>query len=280
MCDLNILTDKLNKPRRIIQNSVDELKRNNQIKLINENLHLTDSGKESALSIIRKHRLLEKYFADNTNLNENSWHLLAEEIEHNLTLDEAEKLAAMIGNPVFDPHGDPIPTSDGELPEEKSICIDTLNPGDVSIVTHIEDEPNDIYEKIVSKGIYKGIQIKFLGENNDEFAFYANEKLCSLTQLEVKNVNVGIPKLEKIHLGKFKTLSSLSIGERAKIIGIAKSLRGQQRRRLMDLGIVPGTEIVAELKSISNNPIAYRVKATTIALRKNQTDKIYIEQIN
>jgi DtxR family transcriptional regulator, Mn-dependent transcriptional regulator len=76
--------------------------------------------------------------------------------------------------------------------------------------------------------------------------------------------------------GKFKPLSSLKVGEQGTILGIAKALRGQQRRRLMDLGIVPGTKIEAELESFSGDPVAYKVRGTTVALRKQQTDKIYL----
>jgi Fe2+ transport system protein FeoA len=47
----------------------------------------------------------------------------------------------------------------------------------------------------------------------------------------------------------------------------------------MDLGIVPGTEIEVELESMSGDPLAYKIRGTTIALRKNQTEKIYIETL-
>ena len=60
------------------------------------------------------------------------------------------------------------------------------------------------------------------------------------------------------------------------MLGISKALRGQQRRRLMDLGIVPGTEIVAELKSASGDPTAYRIKGASIALRKVLSNRIYL----
>ena len=84
-----------------------------------ENLKLTNNGKSYALRVIRVHRLWEKYLADETSVEELEWHASAEEIEHLLTPEEADELAAQIGNPVFDPHGDPIPTSDGKFPEEE-----------------------------------------------------------------------------------------------------------------------------------------------------------------
>ncbi len=91
-----------------------------------------------------------------------------------------------------------------------------------------------------------------------------------------KNITVGILQLEKQFIEKLKPLSTLKIGEKGKVLGIAKHLRGQQRRRLMDLGIVPGTEISAELSSVSGDPVAYKVRGATIALRKQQTEKIYL----
>ena len=87
---------------------------------------------------------------------------------------------------------------------------------------------------------------------------------------------MGVLEFEKPVEGKFRSLSELKIGEKGKVLGIAKSLRGQQRRRLMDLGVVPGTEVEVEMKSLWNDPVAYRIRGATIALRKNQTDKIYL----
>ena len=278
-CSVDDLSNNLKKSNRQIQKSIDKIINHQLAEKIGKNILLTKTGKEYALKIIRYHRLYEKYLSEKTEYKESDWHKLAEEYEHNFSSEEADKLAAEIGNPVFDPHGDPIPTSDGQLPDEKSIPFTELKTNDVVVITHIEDEPSDIYNKIISKGIYKGIQIKFLGKFNNEYAFYANDKLCSLTTQEAQNINVGIPKLEKLHFGVLKKLSTLSIGEKGKIIGIAKSLKGKQRRRLMDMGIVPGTIIEAELESISGDLVAYNVRGTKIALRKNQTDKIYIEPI-
>jgi DtxR family Mn-dependent transcriptional regulator len=89
-------------------------------------------------------------------------------------------------------------------------------------------------------------------------------------------VTIELIKGEPTVKGKFKSLSSLSVGEKGTVLGISKRCRGQQRRRLMDLGVVPGTEIEAEMKSIGGDPVAYRIRGASIALRKNQADKIYL----
>ena len=80
-----------------------------------ETLQLSSEGRSYALRIIRIHRLWEKYLADETGVDEREWHHSAEEFEHKLTPTDADALAAQIGNPVFDPHGDPIPSTDGDF---------------------------------------------------------------------------------------------------------------------------------------------------------------------
>lgn len=241
-----------------------------------DELNLTSDGRSYALRVIRVHRLWEKYLADETSVAENEWHQKAEEIEHTLTLEQADQLAAQIGNPVFDPHGDPIPSASGELPMKKGKALSEMKVGEFANIIHVEDEPNAIYSQILAEGLYPGMQIRMMEVSDKRLKFVANGEECVLSPLIAKNITVGVVKLEKQIEGKFKTLSSLKIGEEGTILGIAKALRGQQRRRLMDLGIVPGTKIEAELESLTGDPVAYRVRGTTVALRKKQTEKIYL----
>ena len=241
-----------------------------------DELNLTSDGRSYALRVIRVHRLWEKYLADETSVTENEWHQKAEEIEHTLTLAQADQLAAQIGNPVFDPHGDPIPSTSGDLPIKKGKALSEMKVGEFANIIHVEDEPHAIYSQILAEGLYPGMQIRMMEVSEKRLKFVANGEECVLSPLIAKNITVGVVKLEKQIEGKFKTLSSLKIGEEGTILGIAKALRGQQRRRLMDLGIVPGTKIEAELESLTGDPVAYRVRGTTVALRKKQTEKIYL----
>ncbi|HSL89409.1 MAG TPA: FeoA domain-containing protein [Ignavibacteriaceae bacterium] len=239
-------------------------------------LSITSEGRSYALRIIRVHRLWEKYLADQTSVHETEWHQKAEEVEHQLTPEQADQLAAQIGNPVFDPHGDPIPSSSGDIPEKRGKLLTEMKPGDFAIITHIEDEPPAIYSQIVAEGLYPGMQTRMLEVSDKRIKFVANGEECVLSPLIAKSITVGVMKFEKPVKGKFRSLSDLKIGEKGKILGIAKSLRGQQRRRLMDLGLVPGTEVEIEMKGLWEDPVAYRIRGATVALRKNQTDKIYL----
>ena len=241
-----------------------------------DELSLTVDGRSYALRVVRVHRLWEKYLADETSVKENEWHQKAEELEHTLTPEQADQLAAQIGNPVFDPHGDPIPSASGELPVKKGKSLTEMKVGEFANIIHVEDEPHAIYSQILAEGLYPGMQIRMVEISDKRIKFIANGEESILSPLIAENITVGILQLEKHFEDKFKALSSLKIGEQGTILGIAKALRGQQRRRLMDLGIVPGTKIEAELESVTGDPVAYKVRGTTVALRKQQTDKIYL----
>ena len=241
-----------------------------------DGIQLTPKGRSYALRIIRIHRLWERYLADETSVKETEWHLEAEEKEHSISVEEAEALAAQMGNPVFDPHGDPIPTKDGEVPKRNGVPLTTLKNGEFGRIIHVEDEPHAIYSQLIAQGLYPGMQVKIINTEKNRIRFEVNGEECVLAPLFAANVHVSpIQKQEEI-TSEFKSLSSLRKGEKAVVVGISKACRGPQRRRLMDLGVVPGTLVTAELESIGRDPVAYNIKGATIAIRKKNADQIYI----
>jgi DtxR family Mn-dependent transcriptional regulator len=247
------------------------------IRMEKDHLLLTESGRADALQIVRIHRLLERYLAEETSFQEAEWHAAAEDREHTISAREADEMAAQLGNPVYDPHGDPIPTAGGEMPGLRGISLSGLTVGESAKVVHIEDEPPDFYSRIVDLGFQLGAQISYLGQTEGGMRLTLNgvEKEISLplaNNITVSPLEAG----EKVHR-PFTLLSQLKLGESGKVIGISKSCRGQQRRRLMDLGVVPGSIITAEMKSVGGDPTAYLIRGALIALRKLQSDHIYIE---
>jgi DtxR family Mn-dependent transcriptional regulator len=74
-------------------------------------------------------------------------------------------------------------------------------------------------------------------------------------------------------------LSVLQPGQKGEVLGITPQLRGAERRRLMDLGLLPGTEVAAEMTSPGGNPIAYKIRGALIALREEQAEQIRIKRI-
>ncbi len=241
-----------------------------------EGIKLTPDGRSYALRVIRIHRLWEKYLADETSVNETEWHRNAEEKEHSISVEEAETLAAQLGNPVYDPHGDPIPTKDGKIPKRKDIPLTALRNGEFGRITHIEDEPQAIYTQLIAQRLYPGIQVRIIDSTKNRIKFEANGEECILAPLFAENVNVIPLNREEEITSDFKSLSSLKKGEKATVVGISKVCRGPQRRRLMDLGVVPGTVVTAELESIGHDPVAYNIKGATIAIRRKNAGQIYI----
>ncbi len=75
-----------------------------------------------------------------------------------------------------------------------------------------------------------------------------------------------------------ETLAGLRPGESARVVRIAASCRGPQRRRLLDLGVVPGTRITAVLQSAWGDPVAYEIRGALIALRREQAEGIEVRR--
>jgi DtxR family Mn-dependent transcriptional regulator len=239
---------------------------------------LTADGRSYALRIIRVHRLWERYFADETGLAATEWHAEAERREHITTPEEAEALAVQMGNPLLDPHGDPIPTLNGELPQQQDMPLTDLPTGELGRIVHIEDEPAIIFAQLAAQGLYPGMVIRVQDKSAERIQFIANGEEVRLAPVAAANVSVTALSNGDEMVGPHESLSDLALGESGVVVGISKNCRGLQRRRLMDLGIVPGTAVSAELSSASGNPKAYNIRGALIALRRDQANLVYIHR--
>lgn len=275
-CELNSLAGNLNISLDKASRLVERLLHMGLISMSGQTLSLSDTGRSYALRVIRVHRIWERYLADETGVAQTDWHHEADRMEHQVSPEATERLAAQMGNPVFDPHGDPIPTADGELPELRGKPLSQLVEGDLGRIVHIEDEPKSIYEQLVVEGLYPGmpVYVTDVAENRITFATDGDE--CTLTPLFASHITVEVVTGKAPERSKNQLLSSLEVGESAQVAGISPHCRGQQRRRLMDLGIIPGSKITAEVRSASGDPVGYRVLGTTIGIRKQEADLIFI----
>ncbi len=244
-------------------------------------LELTDPGRSYALKIIRLHRLWERYLADETGVPEQEWHAQAEAQEHFLTESEGEALAAQMGNPRYDPHGDPIPTESGEIPPHRGIPLQDLPRGEIAEIVHIEDEPEAVYAQLIAQGLHPGMNVQVVDAAPERIHLIADgDEEVYLAPIVAANVTV-VPLTEAKPEGEpgGVPLTQLQPGEWGKVVWISRACRGMQRRRLMDLGILPGTFIYVEMKSAAGDPVAYNIRGATIALRKEQTDQIFVERV-
>jgi DtxR family transcriptional regulator, Mn-dependent transcriptional regulator len=241
-------------------------------------LTLTGDGRSYALRVIRVHRLWEHLLADESGLQETEWHEAAEQHEHSLSPEEADALAARLGNPAFDPHGDPIPSSTGAIPRRPGMPLTDLPAGRLGRVIHVEDEPKTVYAQLVALGLHPGTQVRMVESLSDRVRFTADEEEAVLAPLLARNITVQQIGSEERIPGPHRTLAGVRRGEPAVVVGIARSCRGQQRRRLMDLGVVPGTTVIPEMVSVGGDPVAYRLRGSLIALRRTQAQQIYVSR--
>ena len=277
--DINALTNSLKFEDSIVIEALHNMSVMELVKVEGDLLQLTAEGRQYALKIIRVHRLWEKYLAEKTGFDKSDWHDMAEEMEHVLSHEETDILANQLGNPMFDPHGDPIPNKLGMLKEVEGEPLSSLTVNSLGRIVHIEDEPDVIYRQILAEKIYIGSVIRVEEKNNERIVFHSEGEEFVLAPIVAANITVAELKKEVIIEEGTVRLSSLSDGEVGKIVGMSKECRGENRRRLLDLGFVNGTEIKIDLNSPMKNPVAYSVKGTSIALRRDQASKILINKL-
>ncbi|MEX1139707.1 MAG: metal-dependent transcriptional regulator [Bacteroidota bacterium] len=275
-CTINSLAGAMGKPQDAVAAIVSELTDRRYVNPRGQELVLTDQGREYALSVIRSHRLWERYLADETMVREIDWHKEAELQEHKLSSEEAESLSKRLGNPVFDPHGDPIPSPGGQIPREIGFGLERFREGDTVQIVHVEDEPPTVYAELLRLGLHPGMKVVIRERSELQIVLDREGERIELTPVVAANLQVrkegGIaPSRPR------KTLASLSLGNKAVVAEISPACRGLQRRRLMDLGIVPGTTIEAEMRSPGGDPTAYRIRGATIALRREHADLVFVE---
>ena len=250
------------------------------IKTSGDVVELTDEGRDYALKIIRVHRLWEKYLSEQTGYDKVEWHDRAETMEHNLSEKDADDLAIKLGNPRFDPHGDPIPTSLGELPEKIGQPLTEFKAGTIGRISHLEDEPEVIYKQILAEELHIGSQLKIIESNERKIKFYSEGEEYVLAPIVAANITLVELKHDEVSEIDEIRLSNLRSGEKAVIAGISQECKGEIRRRLLDLGFVPGTEISIDLTSPMGDPVSYSVRNTNIAIRNEQAKLILIEKLN
>jgi len=276
--DMKTLVQVLDFNNSRIVDAVKKMTINDLIYFESDILKLTEKGREYALKIVRVHRLWERYLAEKTGFSKTEWHDRAELMEHELSYDETEQLAAHLGHPKFDPHGDPIPTKTGKMANVKGMELPLLPVNTVGRITHIEDEPEVIYKQILAENIHIGSLIRVTENNPTRIVFFSEGEEFKLAPIVAANLTVAPIEKEVVLEDNVTRLSSLKEYERAKIIGISKESRGESRRRLLDLGFVKGSDISIDLMNPLGEPNAYLIKGTSIALRKDQAAKILIKK--
>ena len=126
-------------------------------------IHLTANGLRLALSMVRRHRLLESYLVRELGYSWDEVHEEAERLEHAVSDHFIERMSAKLGHPDRDPHGDPIPTAAGHITMTPSHRLDELDPGHCGRVSRISDHDPDLLRHLQGLGIGLDTELMVLG---------------------------------------------------------------------------------------------------------------------
>ena len=188
--DINALTNSLKVKDSFIIDAIHKMSIMELVKVEGDLLRLTNDGRQYALKIIRVHRLWEKYLAEKTGFDKSDWHDMAEEMEHVLSHEETDMLANQLGNPMYDPHGDPIPNNEGMLKEVDGEPLSSLPANSVGRIVHIEDEPDVIYRQILAEKIHIGSVIRIEEKSNERIVFHSEGEEFVLAPIVAANITV------------------------------------------------------------------------------------------
>lgn len=130
---------------------------------------LTLAGKKAALEVIRHHRLLETWLVQTLGYSWDEVHEEAERLEHVISEDFERRIAAALGNPTRDPHGDLIPTEDLKMPMDASTPLSSLRPSQSAKILRVSAQDSNLLRHLNSLGLIPGIRIEVL-----EYSSYDN----------------------------------------------------------------------------------------------------------
>ena len=161
-------TSRIAKARQVKPGSVTSmLQRLAKLNLVDYKKHrgvtLTETGKKIALEVIRHHRLLELYLMEALGFSWDEVHKQADILEHAISEKLEERIAAVLGHPTFDPHGDPIPDKDGVMVTVKTKPLALLAVGKTAQIARVTGDANsEMLRYLAGLGLIPGVTVTVL----------------------------------------------------------------------------------------------------------------------
>lgn len=126
---------------------------------------LTATGEQIALEVLRHHRLIETYLIEALGFTWDEVHEQADILEHYISEKLEDRIAAALNYPSFDPHGAPIPSKEGVMPDQKTASLTTLKPGQRTTVSRIDsDKDSELLRYLAERQLLPGATIEILSK--------------------------------------------------------------------------------------------------------------------
>ncbi|MTI87178.1 MAG: metal-dependent transcriptional regulator [Balneolaceae bacterium] len=153
---------------------------------------LTNAGQKIALEILRHHRLLELYLKEVMGYSWDEVHDEAEKLEHHISEQFEDRIDELLNHPTHDPHGDPIPSKDGVMPEMAQLAITDAPLNEEFLIGRVKDQDPELLRYLEELGVIPGVKIEVI----ERAPFNGPVKL----KVEEKEETLGYNIAEQIYL--------------------------------------------------------------------------------
>lgn len=254
---------------------------------------LTQEGQRYAHYILRRHRLWEVFLVERLGFDYDEAHEAACYMEHATPDRVADRLDAFLSYPAVNPQGEPIPRAEGILPACIAIPISDLDAGKQAHILQCQvSEP--VRVALDAQGVRPGAKVDLLVASEQNVLLHVNGSHVSLARtladkILVEPIEEGSsgectlqPLLEPEHVKDLSepatqqvSLDTVRVGQRGVVVRIEG--KGPARRRMMDMGLVPGAEVKVVRVAPLGDPIEFQVKGYSLSLRKTEASNITVE---
>lgn len=155
-----------------------------------EGVKLTPAGEALAMRVVRRHRLIELFLVKTLDLSWDEVHDEAENMEHAVSDWLVDRIDERLGYPSVDPHGDPIPTPDGELPSPTDRPLSQCRPGDTLRVTRVADQSPEFLRRLSEAGLEIGVECQVAAERGGAMTLRCAGESVDLSQEDAAKLMV------------------------------------------------------------------------------------------
>ncbi len=248
---------------------------------------LTPEGERLAHRILRCHRLWEVFLVEKLGFGYDQAHETACELEHATPDLLADRLDLFLGHPQVNPRGEPIPLADGSIAARPLVSLAALSAGQRGHVVRCDVEEEATLAFLAEHGVRPGAALAVMAATDESLLVQLGNKTISLARALAEAVQVDTeatatqPISEKEQEMQAQTsikqvsLDKLSAGQQGVVVRVGG--KGPAKRRMMDMGLVPGSKVKVVRVAPLGDPIEFEVKGYNLSLRKSEARAITVE---
>jgi len=250
---------------------------------------LTDEGNLQAEKILRRHRLWEVFLVEKLHFDYPTAHQMADDLEHATSKELADQLDEYLGCPKFNPGGKEIPAGDRTGRNIKTVKLSELGVGSEGYFFSDELDEN-VAEFFSGVNFRKGKQLRVLGKTSNQMIILSGVESIHISREIAEKIAVAESKTNTFNNSKdtaskerpmqekiieTKTLRDLKIGQTGVVVRVKG--KGSIKQRMMDMGLVSGSEVRVIRVAPLGDPIEISLKGYNLSLRKSEAQDIMVE---